>query len=65
MQLQTPLMSNLGNVNPASAFASVLLHQQPVVFAAQISGNLLAVALFAYVNNVISNRASQRKQKQD
>ena len=65
MQLQTPLMSNLGNVNPASAFASVLLHQQPVVFAAQILGNLLAVALFAYVNNVISNRASQRKQKQD
>jgi hypothetical protein len=65
MQLQTPLMSNLGNVNPASAFASVFLHQQPVVLAAQISGNVLAVALFAYVNHIISNRASQRKQKQD
>jgi hypothetical protein len=65
LQLQTPLMSSLGNVNPASAFASVLIHQQPVVTIVQITGNIMAVAFVAYVNERISSRALGQKKKQD
>ena len=65
LQLQTPLMATLGNVNPASAFASVLIHQQPFVTVAQISGNILAIALHSYANQVISNRSVHKKDKKD
>ncbi len=64
-QLQTPLMSTLGNVNPASAVASVFLHQQPVVTITQILGNVLAVSLFGYANDLLSNRSLRQKTKQD
>ena len=65
LQLQTPLMATLGNVNPASAFASVLIHQQPFVTVAQISGNILAIALHSYANQVISNRSVHKKDNKD
>jgi hypothetical protein len=65
LQLQTPLMSSLGNVNPASAFASVFIHQQPVVVIVQITGNMLSVAMAAYVNELISSRALALKKKKD
>ena len=64
LQLQTPLMANLGNVNPASAFASLFFHQQPVITVAQITGNIFALVVHTYVNQLISNRAPQ-KEKQE
>jgi hypothetical protein len=65
LQLQTPLMATLGNVNPAAAFASVLIHQQPLVTITQISGNILAIALHSYVNQIFANRSLLKKDKQD
>jgi hypothetical protein len=65
LQLQTPLMAILGNVNPASAFASILIHQQPLVTLAQIFGNILAIALHSYANQLFAHRASLIKDKQD
>ena len=64
LQLQTPLMVHLGNVNPASAFASLLFHQQPILTIAQISGNIFAVVVHSYANQLISNRAPL-KEKQE
>lgn len=65
LQLQTPLMATLGNVNPASAFASIFIHQQPAVTFAQLCGNILAVALHSYINQLIANRTSREKLKQE
>jgi len=64
LQLQTPLMAHLGNVNPASAFASLFFHQQPIITIAQISGNIFAVVVHSYANHLISNRAPL-KEKQE
>jgi hypothetical protein len=65
LQLQTPLMATLGNVNPASAFASLFIHQQPAVTLAQIFGNILAVVLHSFANQRFAHRASHEKVKQD
>jgi hypothetical protein len=67
LQMQTPLMATLGNVNPSSAFASLLVHQQPAITLSQISGNMLAVAFHAAVNQFMTSlRADTRpKVKQD
>ena len=64
LQLQTPLMVHLGNVNPASAFASLFFHQQPIITIAQVSGNIFAVVVHSYANHLISNRAPL-KEKQE
>jgi hypothetical protein len=64
LQLQTPVMSTLGNVNPSSAFASLLVHQQPAITLCQLSGNVMAVAFHTYINHLIINRGT-KKVKQD
>ena len=63
LQMQTPLMATLGNVNPSSAFASLLVHQQPAITLSQISGNALAVAFCAAVNHFIISHSADTRQK--
>jgi hypothetical protein len=63
LQMQTPLMATLGNVNPSSAFASLMVHQQPAITLSQISGNALAVAFCAAVNHFIISHSADTRQK--